>query len=114
MVNYHKIFLFVGVGIVALVMGLLLWRGVSAMLVEEEAFDTHPTPPLKTLGSRDDDVLYTVYEYPHFLSDEECDDLIAEASKKLEPSNVYTENSDLPLAKYRESKQAWMKEGENS
>jgi len=52
---------------------------------------------------------YVIYELDGFLTVAECDALIADASTKLEPSRVYTDDADLSDTPYRDSMQAWMR-----
>ena len=53
---------------------------------------------------------YMIYEFDDFLTSDECTILMSEASKKLEPSRVYTDEADLSDTPYRDSMQAWMKQ----
>jgi len=51
---------------------------------------------------------YTIYEIPHFLTNEECDDLMKLALPELKNSDVYNGNNDKNDPDVRISKQCWM------
>jgi prolyl 4-hydroxylase len=52
---------------------------------------------------------YVVQEFPHFLTDAECDAVIAAAQKQgMEPSRVYSKDADLLNPDLRVSEQAWI------
>jgi prolyl 4-hydroxylase len=51
---------------------------------------------------------YNLQEFPHFLTNEECDKLIQIASTQLTPSKVYTSNSDDVIQNHRTSDQCWL------
>jgi len=51
---------------------------------------------------------YDIMEIEDFLTSEECDKIIELASTRLEPSRVYTDNSDLHDTENRKSDQAWL------
>lgn len=53
---------------------------------------------------------YTVKEIPNFLTPDECDHLIKIANTQLEPSKVYTENSDDVIQTQRTSEQCWLED----
>lgn len=47
-------------------------------------------------------------EYPNFLTNEECDAIIALSQEGLYDSTVYTEKSDIVNNEHRQSKQKWL------
>jgi len=69
----------------------------------------HPSVERLSLVERTNEDPYFIYELDGFLTNAECDSLIADASNKLEPSRVYTEEADLSDTPYRDSMQAWMR-----
>jgi len=55
-----------------------------------------------------------IKEYPNFLSDEECDMIIALSKDNLIDSTVYTEKENIINDSHRKSKQAWLYDNQNA
>lgn len=87
-------------------------------------YTSRPTPPPRTIDHFDDlnqpkpahpsekvsDPEYKIREIEHFLTDAECDRIIALSKARLEPSKVYSNTSDVYDTKTRKSEQAWLKD----
>lgn len=54
-----------------------------------------------------------LYEFPNFLTPEECDHIIGLATPKLSSSKVYSQNDDVVSDHDRVSQQAWIKDFED-
>jgi len=58
---------------------------------------------------------YEVHEFPHFLTDEECEAVIALSKRRgLEPSRVYSKDADLLEPDMRVSEQVWLSDGDEA
>jgi prolyl 4-hydroxylase len=55
-----------------------------------------------------------IKEYPNFLTDEECDMIIALSKDNLTDSTVYTETENVINNSHRRSKQAWLYDNQNA
>jgi len=82
-----------------------------------EKFDdsqTNTTSSIDCSTTNEDDGIhvsmpcYNIVEIEDFLSSDDCDRIIQLASNRLEPSRVYTDNSDLHDTSNRKSDQAWL------
>lgn len=97
---------------------------VSMLYIVYAMYTSRPTPPPKTIDHFDDmnqpksvqpsekvsDPEYKIREIEHFLTDEECDHIIAISKSELTPSKVYSNTTDVYDTKTRKSDQAWLKD----
>lgn len=71
-------------------------------------------PTTNTVGPAYTDIPdYNFFEFPNFLSPEECDHIIAKAQPNLFVSKVYSNTDDVFAENTRQSKQCWLDDSDS-